>query len=295
MKRVLYFLIALAAPLGFAAEPRLPSEFAKEFSDRLCTGKGGNEQLRGLTLGAKLNSIQGSRSTNMIQYASSFLPASSKPPIYSSFLPDKCVPPNNFECDPAKVVFSAAYARWSCMHAVDVVIDPGRWRKIEGRSYPLNYIPERAWCEGVKNSGIGEVLLLPMDELTGRRVVVWGGYAKSEQLFQKNNRPKDVRVFVMQGAEIRDGAEDITVIAEHYVELKDYYGYQPLPVPNYNASTSFRPSAKHFLGIEIDSVYKGTEWDDTCISHVFGLDSSFVIKEWPAEAFKGGNNERVLE
>ena len=58
------------------------------------------------------------------------------------------------------------------------------------------------------------------------------------------------------------------------ITLKDLNNYQKIELPMYNVEKYFNKlmgkekEYKYFLGIEILSVYKGTKWDDTCISEI---------------------------
>lgn len=58
------------------------------------------------------------------------------------------------------------------------------------------------------------------------------------------------------------------------INLKDVNNYQTIKIPDYKVETYVHKAFDskieyaYFLGIEILDVYKGTKWDDTCISEL---------------------------
>jgi len=120
--------------------------------------------------------------------------------------------------------------------------------------------PDHPWVEGVKGSGIGEKIQLklqtwkePNGEAGGMgALVISNGYVSysNPSLYYKNNRVKKIRVSSKNPA--------------FYFEatLADTPNPQivKLPVP------------PEEVCIEILSVYRGTDWDDTCVNFIYGLE-----------------------
>ncbi len=105
-----------------------------------------------------------------------------------------------------------------------------------------------AWCEGVSGSGEGE--WIEIDFYTTRTVSnlkIFPGYGETEKLFRANNRPRAL--------DIEFGDKSHTS-----VELTDEYRMQNFSFPPKEGGT--------YLKISIKDVYKGTKYDDTCISEI---------------------------
>lgn len=124
-----------------------------------------------------------------------------------------------------------------------------------------------AWAEGVKGPGLGSWLAVRR-EWQGDLVSISPGF--SGKAWIKNNRPKDVRIMVFgivtdkaaDGGGMVFGAEMIEIA----LRLPDEDRWMSLRQPG------SLPEADGYLAVlVIDSVYKGTTYDDTCVS-AFGLD-----------------------
>ncbi len=99
-----------------------------------------------------------------------------------------------------------------------------------------------SWCEGVKGDGIGEkITLLFRKEVTLTSLSLINGL-KSGKYFGKNNRVKGMKI---------NGESHI---------LQDSPGPQKI--------TLHRPVKTKKLVLEIESVYPGTKWKDTCITEL---------------------------
>lgn len=149
---------------------------------------------------------------------------------------------------------------WSCTYSATAAQD--------GRT-------ETAWSEGVAGPGIGEVLIVPIDPYRGARI--WIGFGKSEDLFRKNNRPKKVRLHLLQAARM-----DVTQSGLIYYNLQksaslehnlsDRNGWQDLPVPGAREGGPQDGIPTFALAIEILEVYRGSRYNDTLISEVQNVD-----------------------
>jgi len=168
--------------------------------------------------------------------------------------------------------------------------------------YDIGHIIDKdiktAWVEGVKGDGIGEYILIATPEET-RTVNIFSGYGQNISLFNKNNRPQKLRLSYFLGVE--DAFADqyyshykaVKYEDEYVITLQDSIALQHFDFPfrDKNKLSAFKkrcledfknagyrkdmhappepPQVKWILKIEILTVYKGSKWDDTCISEIF--------------------------
>jgi len=203
--------------------------------------------------------------TYVCDWSTSYLKATGKGPD---------VPPDTGDDAPDLLNdYEMAHEKWSCMYSA--------WSAMDGNT-------ATAWCEGKKDEGIGEIIIIKAD--ISRPVRIWSGLGANAGIYKANNRPQKIRVTVMQAREakmiIGQYAEaieykNITVLASHEVELKDINGWQPLPLPAHKRM-SFSSVSEHgepvikkedgtLIALEILSVYRGTKYNDTCISEVSNI------------------------
>ncbi len=116
-----------------------------------------------------------------------------------------------------------ALENWSCMYTALSAMDGDT---------------STAWCEGKKDEGVGEILVVKVD--TTKPVRIWSGLGVSDHLYKANNRARKIRIWALQARQARKEIgqyetglvfEDITVVGSHEVTLKDLNGWQPLPLP----------------------------------------------------------------
>ena len=103
-----------------------------------------------------------------------------------------------------------------------------------------------AWVEGQQGNGVGEWITVEFE--TPRRVrsfVVQNGYQKSDDIFRKNNRVRQLRVLF-------SGGETHTFI------LEDKISSQLLALR--------RPTQAYWLKFVIDDVWEGNKYTDTAIT-----------------------------
>ena len=127
---------------------------------------------------------------------------------------------------------------------------------------------ETAWSEGVKGPGIGEALVVKLED-SSKPIKIRPGFAISEALFKQNNRPRKIRVYAvaaMQSNATQIGLiySDWKVLTSKEFELKDLNDWQTVQLPRHNGSNAHGG----FVIIEILSVYAGSKYDDTLISEV---------------------------
>lgn len=105
------------------------------------------------------------------------------------------------------------------------------------------------WAEGVDGSGIGEIIEIGSNKtLEFNTIIINNGYCKSERLFNENNRAKKLRLTFDDGESV-------------ILNLKDGYS-------NFKNSFDMPKVKTKSITIEIVDVYKGSKWDDTCISDI---------------------------
>lgn len=105
-----------------------------------------------------------------------------------------------------------------------------------------------AWTESVDGPGIGEFITIKFNgtyKMTNMRI--YAGYQKTAVLYRANNRPKQITLT------FSDGSQQVYT-------LTDQENAQTIKLDQAVDTQSVK--------ITIDSVYKGTKYDDTCISEV---------------------------
>lgn len=127
---------------------------------------------------------------------------------------------------------------------------------------------ETAWSEGVKGSGIGQWVAITSDD-SFTAVVVNNGYYKDRKGWENNNRVQKARIriftFSKQSANlIRAGKSKV----EYLVEFDDEYDDTFWQVWDGITGISQNKPASFLFILEILDVYRGTKYDDTCISNI---------------------------
>lgn len=131
----------------------------------------------------------------------------------------------------------------------------------EHKDYKASNVDDRdystAWVEDKPDSGIGESVIVNFDgevEISGLEIL--NGYGKSKELYYANNRVKKIRI-----------------------ELSDGTAYERnLLDGNYEGPTSVLLPEKvntEYIKVTILDVYRGSEYDDTCISEIFPILSDY--------------------
>lgn len=124
-----------------------------------------------------------------------------------------------------------------------------------------DYYRMDAWAEGVQGDGIGESIEIREMYQGGsdgelfryNEVCIVNGYAKDEKTWQENNRVKSMKLYFMD--------EYMGTITLEDTMLPQYIDLSPVAMKVGNGcEAKFR--------FEITEVYKGTKYDDTCISGI---------------------------
>jgi hypothetical protein len=193
------------------------------------------------------------------------------------------------------------YATSSELDAVDPFEGLGKY----GGFNLFDRNPATAWVEGVDGDGIGQTFMIGVGKELKANIFILNGYQKSDDLFSQNNRIKALRLTLYVGFMIPGDVTEIyamfhAVIFAKPVEimLEDDFGTQQIPLPfDITAAEAFKekqmtvflndfktrmdemqqssegfakePEIQYFLKFEILDVYKGTKYDDTCISDIW--------------------------
>ena len=131
---------------------------------------------------------------------------------------------------------------------------------------------ETAWVPGVKG-GIGEWVKVNIEAYSSLskitttpfgifEIAVLPGYAKSQKTWSENNRVKKLLVVIHTPPPL-DLKENEWVVFQ--LNLKDENSLQVFKLPDSKIATNMDPMKKE-LWIKIEDIYKGTKYDDTCIS-----------------------------
>lgn len=142
-------------------------------------------------------------------------------------------------------------------------------------SYLYDGKPETAWVEGVMGSGIDEWVKIKINANRGisevtstpfsiREVGIISGYAKSEKTWTENNRVKTLLFIVHSPSLSHPIKHEWTAFR---LNLKDENKLQYFKLPEDLVESNDNPMTKT-VWIKIEEVYKGTKYDDTCISEL---------------------------
>ncbi|CAN5472058.1 hypothetical protein BH09BAC3_BH09BAC3_34210 [soil metagenome] len=139
-----------------------------------------------------------------------------------------------------------------------------------------------AWA--AKDSPIGEVIVVDFDAKSSV-FWVWTGNGKSSTTFLAGNRPRKIKVFLV-GTYCADCTASFCVVGNFVlvnsieVELQDINEFQMLPIPQKRVVDNSVACGKvggknddernyvYKLGIQVLSIYKGTESNSTFISEI---------------------------
>lgn len=103
-----------------------------------------------------------------------------------------------------------------------------------------------AWVEGREGNGVGEWITVEFDAMrVVKSINVQNGYQKNNDIFQKNNRVRQLRAVFSQG-------ETQTFI------LRDRLGSELLTLP--------KPVRAYWVKFIIDDVWAGNKYTDTAIT-----------------------------
>ncbi|MCD4694484.1 hypothetical protein K8R62_03960 [bacterium] len=139
-----------------------------------------------------------------------------------------------------------------------------------------------AWVEGSEDGGVGEWISVPLermsdiskfpdtclDDMCSKKIKInkfniFNGFGESKELWEKNNRVKEIKIIFNDSKEI-------------ILEIPDIYGYQTIDLPEEITTNRF------LAKVEILDVYKGSEYNDTAITEIRFLsfiDNDYILSE----------------
>ncbi len=161
-----------------------------------------------------------------------------------------------------------------------------------------------AWVEGVAGQGKGEYVIFGTGEDFPGEIMIRNGYQKSERLFNMNSRPRSIKISLLGGFFLEGDETEIAslyriknIAGPENIILEDIMDEQVIKMP-FDAKSSvndrdsllvvfsedFRdeieqrkkmcsscdmtPRFSFFVKLEIDDVFKGSEWADNCLSEL---------------------------
>lgn len=190
---------------------------------------------------------------------------------------------NEFVRDDMKIIKQASGV-WSTVHPLINLHEFNMKTKassILNRKYPgINAVdrnPSTAWVEGKNGNGVGEWLSFKIDANTYlptttpfsvERIGIIPGYAKNQKTWSENNRVKSllVVVYTPQTSIAIIPKKEIEWVA-YRMNLKDESKLQIFEFPADKIAFNECPMTVT-VWLKIEGVYKGTKYDDTCISEV---------------------------
>jgi hypothetical protein len=174
-----------------------------------------------------------------------------------------------------------------------------------GPEKALDGDPGTAWVEGVPGPGIGESFFLALEHIP-EAFGFYNGYAKNQNLFNKNHRVKELKVRIYAalmvdgfGTEIADFFDAIPIMEPVKIELADSMEAQRVPLPvdrsmleslmadfrrsrdvvnwsfpqaremGLDGSEGLSLHFRYIIRIEIGDIYPGSAWEDTCIAELW--------------------------
>jgi hypothetical protein len=170
--------------------------------------------------------------------------------------------------------------------------------EVKNRYGALNLIDgnySTAWVEGAEGSGAGQSVFISLPP-NCQSINLHGGYGKSASLYAQNGRVKRLKLSCHIGINPTGYITEVATIfktqkfaKEHYIDLKDEDNLQTFPFPFSQADLAvFEEKVKElylqkfdepiyqvatFLELQIEEVYGGSKYDDTCISELFFNDT----------------------
>lgn len=122
--------------------------------------------------------------------------------------------------------------------------------------YNMTHFPNRltdgdyttGWVEGAAGQGVGEFVKFTFDnDFTFNGVTVYAGYHKNADIYEKNSRPKDLRITFSDGSSKVYPLEDVMEGQKIVFDA---------------------PVTTRFMMFTIESVYPGSKYEDTVITEI---------------------------
>lgn len=218
-----------------------------------------------------------------------------------------------------RIALTDAMGLYTCSSELDAV-DPYEGLGAYGAHNLLDRDMTTAWSEGAEGDGIGEYVIIDAGKILQEVMLFRNGYQKTGDLFEANGRVKKLRMTLYVGYMIPGDVTELYAYSNMVpfgepveIGLEDNGGVQQVPIPYDREdvekfqqeqleaflreaasrvaelqSTARDPGAgpvmKLFLKLEILEVYKGSRYEDTCISDIwFGKYIRRELKSIPEE------------
>jgi len=188
--------------------------------------------------------------------------------------------------------------------------DPGPYKFGRyGTQNLFDYDSSTCWAEGVPGNGIGESLYVGFEENI-QSIFIVNGYAKTKNIFYRNNRVKKIKISILVGINKPGYVSDLYVLYDAtkfkhdtIIQLEDTMAPQEIEFPfDCEELKQFKESSlqsfvkshakeledytkkledlgikegelnvQYIMLLEIVDVYKGSKYEDTCISDIWFL------------------------
>lgn len=199
-----------------------------------------------------------------------------------------------------------------------------------GVSNVFDFDLSTAWVEGVEGEGVHETVYFRVP--AGRsRLNIMNGYAKTKALYRKNNRVRTLKITCYAGVNPEGYVSEMAASYKALPYPREWTLFFPdtckvhsftLPLFSSAADSFLTETLKTYknnfslpaaataliIKLEIQDVYKGSKWDDTCISEIFfddvfmhnsleekytHIDSVYVNKDENAILLNSDQDQRI--
>lgn len=141
--------------------------------------------------------------------------------------------------------------------------------KSPGKYSPINMFDnDITTCFAEGNEDDNFILDIQLEQpITCDRMQILGGVAKNDDLFMKNNRPKEVKMWLYES---EDAFKKDKETYSQTVILEDKKEYQEIV---FNKPCRFKRFA-----VQVFNAYKGTKYDDTCVTELKLFNGGVEVK-----------------
>lgn len=161
---------------------------------------------------------------------------------------------------------------------------PGKPESLWSPANVIDGDPKTFWQEGVEGPGEGSWIKIDLPRSRVNQILISGGHAEDERMFQKYSRAKDISI------ELYSVDDDRTVkpIKQVSVTLEDKFGMQTVDMGATDIGSELFGGE---MRIVIHSVYPGKDFVDTVLGEV-----KVVLDEYPAQlAFTSATTNGAVE
>lgn len=154
------------------------------------------------------------------------------------------------------------------------LIEKGKSKELYLPRKAIDYNTNTAWVEGKDGDGRGEFLVIKLNRMDIASVMkILPGFAMNDNLYKANNRPKDINIILFQSTDAHiekiknvNDIRNCKVIYDVIFHLNDVRDFQEIKLPDYSNYRHKYPGI--YMALVIDSIYRGSKHNDTCISEI---------------------------